>query len=47
MTYIEAISEACYIINHALFTLLYFKTPEEVWSSTPANYSECMLMMEN
>ncbi|KAM3263987.1 hypothetical protein P3L10_000981 [Capsicum annuum] len=36
----KAISTACYIINNAPSVPLNFKTPEEIWSGTPANYSD-------
>ena len=35
----EAVKIACYLVNQTLFTAIDFKTPEEVWSGTPANYS--------
>ncbi|KAL3505149.1 hypothetical protein ACH5RR_034990 [Cinchona calisaya] len=36
----EAISTACHIVNPAPSAAIDFKTPKEVWSSTPANYSD-------
>ena len=36
----EAINMACYVVNRAPSTALNFKTPEEVWSGTPADYSD-------
>lgn len=36
----EAISTASYIVNRATSAPLKFKTPEEVWSGTTANYSD-------
>ena len=38
--WIETISMACYIVNRAPSATLNFKTPEEVWSDTPADYSD-------
>ena len=35
----EAVNTACYLVNRSPSTAIDFKTPEEVWSSTPANYS--------
>ena len=35
----EAVNTACYLINQSLFTAINFKTPEEIWSGTPVNYS--------
>ena len=35
----EAIATACYIVNRSPCAPLDFKTPEEVWSGTPADYS--------
>ena len=35
----EATSAACYLVNRSLHTSLQFKTPEEVWSGNPADYS--------
>ena len=34
----EAINMACYVVNRAPSAALNFKTPEEVWSGTPADY---------
>ena len=36
----EAINMACYIVNRAPSAALNFKTPEEVWSGTLADYSD-------
>ena len=36
----EAINMACYVVNRAPSAALNFKTPEEVWSGTPADYSD-------
>ncbi|XP_070057718.1 uncharacterized protein [Nicotiana tomentosiformis] len=36
----ETISTACYIVNRAPSAPLNFKTPEEMWSGTLANYSD-------
>ena len=35
----EAIATACYIVNRAPCAPLDFKTPEEIWSGNPADYS--------
>ena len=35
----EAVNTACYLVNRSPSTTIDFKTPEEVWSGTPANYS--------
>lgn len=35
----EAMSIAAYLINRCPSTALGFKTPQEVWSGKPANYS--------
>jgi len=35
----EALNMACYIVNRAPSAAIDFKTPEEVWSGTPADYS--------
>lgn len=37
--WVEAINMACYVVNRAPSAALDFKTPEKVWSGTPANYS--------
>lgn len=34
----EAINTACYLVNRCSSMAIGFKTPEEVWSGTPANY---------
>ena len=36
----EAASTACYLINRSPSTAIEKKTPLEVWSGTPGNYSE-------
>ena len=36
----EAINMACYVVNRAPSAALNFKTPEEAWSGTPADYSD-------
>ena len=36
--WIEAISMASYIVNHALSAAIKFKTPKKVWSGTLADY---------
>ena len=36
----EAASTACYLINRSPSTAIEKKTPLEVWSGTPSNYSE-------
>ena len=36
----EAASTACYLINRSPSTTIEKKTPLEVWSGTPGNYSE-------
>ena len=36
----EAINMACYVVNRAPSAALNFKTPEEVWSGTPTDYSD-------
>jgi len=33
----EAVNTTCYLVNRSLSTAIDFKTPEEVWSGTPAN----------
>ena len=35
----EAVSTACFLVNRSPSTAIEFKTPEEVWSGKPANYS--------
>ena len=35
----EAISTACFLVNRSPSTAIEFKTPEEVWSGKPADYS--------
>lgn len=35
----EAINTACYLVNRSPSTAIELKTPEEVWSGSPANYS--------
>ena len=35
----EAVNTTCYFVNRFPSTTIDFKTPEEVWSGTPANYS--------
>ncbi|KAL5806266.1 hypothetical protein ACOSQ4_028999 [Xanthoceras sorbifolium] len=35
----EAISTACFLVNRSPYTTIEFKTPEEVWSGKPADYS--------
>jgi len=35
----EAVNTSCYLVNRSPSTAIDFKTPEEVWSGTPANYS--------
>ena len=37
--WVEAVNTACYLVNRSPSTAIDFKTPEEVWSGTPANYS--------
>jgi len=36
----EVINMVCYVVNHAPSATLNFKTPEEVWSGTLADYSD-------
>jgi len=44
--WVEAINTACYLVNRSSSTAIdrspstaiNFKTPEDVWSDTPANY---------
>ncbi|KAG9442249.1 hypothetical protein H6P81_018103 [Aristolochia fimbriata] len=36
----EATSMACYLVNRSPCTAIECKTPEEVWSGTPADYSD-------
>ncbi|KAG8485681.1 hypothetical protein CXB51_019023 [Gossypium anomalum] len=36
----EAASTACFLINRSLFVAIEKKTPQEVWSGNPANYSD-------
>ena len=31
---------ACYIVNRAPSIVFNFKTPEKIWSGTPADYSD-------
>ncbi|MCQ7691360.1 DDE-type integrase/transposase/recombinase, partial [Salmonella enterica] len=38
--WVEAINMACYVGNCAPSAALNFKTPEEVWSGTPTDYSD-------
>lgn len=35
----EAVSIACHLVNHSPTVSLQYKTPEEVWSKKPADYS--------
>lgn len=35
----EAVNMVCFLINWSPSTALEFKTPEEVWSGKPPNYS--------
>ncbi|XP_075106992.1 putative mitochondrial protein AtMg00710 [Nicotiana tabacum] len=35
----EAINRACYLVNKSPSTTIEFKTPFEVWSGSPADYS--------
>lgn len=34
----EAVNTACYLVNRCPSTAIAFKTPEDLWSGTPANY---------
>ena len=36
----EAVNMACYLVNHSPSTAIECKTPFEVWSGAPANYSD-------
>jgi len=36
----EAINMACYLVNRSPSTAIECKTPVEVWSGTPADYSD-------
>ena len=36
---VEAASIACYLINHSPSAAIEKKTPQEVWSGSPATYS--------
>jgi hypothetical protein len=54
--WVEAANTACYLINRSPSIPLNKKTPIEVWSGTPADYSQLkfldallmlMLIMEN
>ena len=35
----EAVNTACYLVNRSPSTAIELKTPEEVWSGSPSNYS--------
>ena len=37
--WVEAVNIACYLLNRSPSIAIDFKTPEEVWSGTPTNYS--------
>ena len=37
--WVEAVNTTCYLINKSPSTTIDFKTPEEVWSGAPVNYS--------
>jgi hypothetical protein len=39
----EAINSACHLVNRSSNTGIKCKTPEEVWSGKPANYSNLLV----
>ena len=38
--WVEVVNIACYLVNRSPSTTLELKTPNEVWSSTPSDYSD-------
>lgn len=41
----EAFSTAYYLVNRSPHSSLEFKTPEEVWSGSPPNYSDWKIFL--